>query len=45
MYLQELFATFKGVNQDCEIAFSLFASLRPKDVLLLKKQPSDQCKC
>ena len=36
MYLQEMFAMFKGENQDCEIEFSLFASLRPKNVLLLR---------
>ena len=45
MYLQEVFAMFKGENQDCEIGFSLFASLRPKNVSLLKNQPLDQCKC
>ena len=32
---------FKGENQDCEIGFSLFTSLRPKNVLLLK----NQCEC
>ena len=45
MYLREVFGMFKGENQDCEIGFSLFASLRPKNVLLLKNQPLDQCKC
>ena len=45
MYLQEMLALFKGENQDCEIAFSLFASLRPKNVLLSKNQPLDQGKC
>ena len=45
MYLREVFGMFKGENQDCEIGFSLFASLRPKNVLLLKNQLLDQCKC
>ena len=45
MYLREVFAMFKGENKDCEIGFSLFASLRRKNVLLLKNQPLDQCKC
>ena len=45
MYLGEVFGMFKGENQDCKIGFSLFASLRPKNVLLLKNQPLDQCKC
>ena len=45
MYLQEVFAMFKAENQDCETGFSLFVSLRPKNVLLLKNQPLDQYKC
>ena len=45
MYLREMFAMFKAENQDCEIGFSLFASLRPINVLLLKNQYLDQCKC
>ena len=45
MYLQEVFVMFKGENLDCEIGFSLFVSLRPKNVLLLKNQPLDQHKC
>ena len=45
MYLREVFAMFKGESKDCESRFSLFASLRPKNVLLLKNQPLDQCKC
>ena len=34
VYLREVFSVFKAENQDCEIGFSLFASLRPKNVLL-----------
>ena len=45
MYLREVFAMFKAENQDCEIWFFLFVSVRPKNVLLLKNQPLDQCKC
>ena len=45
MYLREVFAIFKGKSQDYEIAFSLLTSLRPKNVLLWKNQPLDQCKC
>ena len=40
-----MFVMFKGENQDCEIGFSLFPSVRPKNALLLKNQPLDQCKC
>ena len=45
MYLREMFAMFKAENQDCEIGFSLFASLRPINVLQLRNQYLDQCKC
>ena len=40
-----MFVMFKGENQDCEIGFSLFPSLRPKNALLLKNQPLYRCKC
>ena len=36
---------FKEKNQDCEIGFSFFALLRPKNALQSKKQSLDQCKC
>ena len=45
MYLKEAFATFKLENPGLEMCFSRFASLRPKNVLLVKDSPADQCKC
>ncbi|XP_071839631.1 uncharacterized protein [Apostichopus japonicus] len=45
LYLRELFSLFKQENPDIVIGFSKFASLRPTNVLLLKSQPMDQCKC
>ena len=44
MHLREVFAMFKGEDLDCEIEFSLFASLRSKNVLLSNNQLLDQCK-
>ena len=44
MHLREVFAMFKGEDLDCEIEFSLFASLWSKNVLLLNNQLLDQCK-
>ena len=43
MHLREVFAMFKGEDLDCEIEFSLFASLRSKNVLLLNNQLLDKC--
>ena len=45
MFLKEAFSVFKEENQELVIGFSKFCSLRPKNVLLLKNTPSDQCKC
>lgn len=45
MYLREAFCIFKEFNPNIEIGFSKFCSLRPKNVLLIKDTPSDQCKC
>ena len=44
MHLREVFAMFTGEDLDCEIEFSLFASLRSKNVLLSNNQLLDQCK-
>ena len=45
MYLKEAFQLFKLAHPEIKIGFSKFASLLPVNVLLLKDQPSDQCKC
>lgn len=45
MYLREAFEIFKSSFPDINIGFSKFCSLRPKNVLLLKDTPRDQCKC
>jgi len=45
MFLREAFDIFKKDNPEVEIGFSKFCSLRPKNVLLLKNTPADQCKC
>lgn len=45
MYLREAFCIFKEFNSSIKIGFSKFCSLRPKNVLLMKDTPSDQCKC
>lgn len=45
MFLKEAFFIFKEENPDFEIGFSKFCSLRPKNVLLLKSTPTEQCKC
>lgn len=45
MYLREAFCIFNEINPNIEIGFSKFCSLRPKNVLLMKDTPSDQCKC
>ena len=45
MFLKEAFKLFKGCYPGIEIGFSKFAALRPANVLLLKDQPADQCKC
>ena len=45
MYLCEVCVMFETVYPDSEIDFTTFTKLRPKNVLLLKSQPMDQCKC
>lgn len=45
MFLHEAFSVFKEENQEVKIGFSKFCSLRPKNVLLLKETPAEQCKC
>ena len=45
MYLCEVCVMFETVYPDSEIGFTMFTKLRPKNVLLLKNQPMDQCKC
>ena len=45
MYLREAFEISKSSFPDINIGFSKFCSLRPKNVLLLKDTPRDQCKC
>ena len=36
---------FKIVYPGKEIGFTMFTKLKPKNVLLLKNQPMDPCKC
>ena len=46
MYQCEVYAMFKTVYPDNETGFTMLIKLlRPKNVLLLKNQPMDQCKC
>ncbi|XP_071034011.1 uncharacterized protein [Parasteatoda tepidariorum] len=45
MFLREAFSIFKEENPTFNICFSKFCSLRPKNVLLMKNTPSEQCKC
>ena len=45
MFLREAFALFTESHPNVRVGFSKFASLRPKNVLLLKHQSADQCKC
>lgn len=45
MYLKEAYCVFKEDNPQFEIGFSKFCNMRPKNVLLLKDMPADQCKC
>ena len=44
MYLCEVYVMFETVYPDSEKGFTMFTKLRPKNVLLLKSQPMDQCK-
>lgn len=45
MFLHEAFCVFKEENEEVKVGFSKFCSLRPKNVLLLKETPAEQCKC
>ena len=45
MFLKEVNELFKNCYPDVTVGFSKFASLRPRNVFLLKDQQSDQCKC
>lgn len=45
MFLKEAFALFTEFHPEITIGFSTFAKLRPRNVLLLKDTPADQCKC
>lgn len=45
VYLREAYYMFREINPNFEIGFSKFCSLRPKNVLLLKEMPTEQCKC
>ena len=45
MFLKEVYELFKNCYPDVTVGFSKFASLRPRNVFLLKDQQSDQCKC
>ena len=39
------FSAFKARCPEISISFTAFCKLRPKNVLLLKNTPMDQCKC
>ncbi|GBM13664.1 hypothetical protein AVEN_148187-1 [Araneus ventricosus] len=43
--MKEALALFQEENPSINIGYSKFCSLRPKNVLLVKDTPSDQCKC
>lgn len=45
MYLKKTYELFKRTHPDVKVGFSKFASLRPVNVMLLKDQSPDQCKC
>ena len=45
MFLREAFSVFKARYPEINISFTAFCKLRPKNVLLLKNTPMDQCKC
>ena len=45
MFLKEVYELFKQSYPDITVGFSKFASLRPANVLLLKDQHPDMCKC
>ena len=45
MFLKEVYELFKQTYPDMTVGFSKFASLRPANVLLLKDQHPNMCKC
>ena len=45
MFLKEVYELFKQSYPDITVGFSKFVSLRPANVLLLKDQHPDMCKC
>ena len=45
MTVDEAFALFKKENPNEKIGRSKFYELKPKNVLLMKDSPADQCKC
>ena len=45
MFLREAFSVFKARYPEISISFTAFCKLRPKNVLLVKNTPMDQCKC
>ena len=45
MFLKEVYELFKQSYPDITVGFNKFASLRPVNVLLLKDQHLDICKC
>ena len=45
MFLKEVYELFKQSYPDITVGFSKFSSLRPANVLLLKDQHPDMCKC
>ena len=45
MFLREAFSVFKARYPEISISFTACCKLRPKNALLLKNTPMDQCKC
>ncbi|CAL4130964.1 unnamed protein product [Meganyctiphanes norvegica] len=45
MHLKEVYALFVLEHPSIKISFDKFIKLRPHNVLLLKNQPLDQCRC
>lgn len=45
MFLREAYSIYQSSVADSSVSFSKFGSLCPKNVLLLKDTPKDQCKC
>ena len=45
LYIKELHTLFNSAYPNNPVGLAKFASLRPPNVLLLKDQPRDQCKC